>query len=60
MAAEPRFTARDPVKVVGGKNGGGRQSEKDRERERKRVRGFYFKSPQTPKALPFWLHPPPK
>lgn len=50
MAAEPRVTARDPVKVVGGERW-------RRERERKRVRGFYFKSPRTPKALPFWLHP---
>lgn len=56
MAAEPRVTARDLVKVVGGKDGGGR------ERERlKRSEGFLFQiSLDPPKALPFWLHPLPK
>lgn len=52
MAAEPRVTARDPVKVVGGKDGGGRgwkKREREREKEKgKQVRGFYFKSPRTP------------
>ena len=36
MAAEPRVTARDPVKVVGGKDGGGRERKRgggERERE---------------------------
>lgn len=28
MAAEPRVAARDPVKVVGGKDGGGREKER--------------------------------
>ena len=29
MAAEPRVTARDPVKVVGGKDGGGRERKRE-------------------------------
>lgn len=34
MAAEPRVTARDLVKVVGGKDGGGRERQRKTEKER--------------------------
>lgn len=67
MAAEPRVTARDPVEVVGGKRWR-RKREGDRKTARGvRVRrpngseGFLFQiSPDPPKALSFWLRPPPK
>lgn len=36
MAAEPRVTARDLVKVVGGKDGGGRERQRKTEKERER------------------------
>lgn len=39
MAAEPRVTARDLVKVVGGKDGGGRERESERQRKRESERG---------------------
>lgn len=38
MAAEPTVTARDPVKVVGGKYGGGRERKMRDKRERERDR----------------------
>lgn len=38
MAAEPRVTARDLVKVVGGKDGGGRERQRKTEREREAER----------------------
>lgn len=51
MAAEPGVTARDAVKEVGGKDGGGREKKaRKRERGQKGVRGFYFKSPRTPRG----------
>lgn len=36
IAAEPRVTAKDLVKVVGGKDGGGRERQRDREIDRER------------------------
>lgn len=39
MAAEPRVTSRDPVNVVGGKDGEGREEKGEREKERETRRG---------------------
>lgn len=55
-AAEPRVTARDLVKVVGGKDGGGerwQKTEKERKRERERLKGsegFLFQISPDPQG----------
>lgn len=57
MAAEPRVTARDLVKVVGGKDGGGRERQrktaKERERGKERLKGsegFLFQISPDPQG----------
>lgn len=54
MAAEPRVTARDPVKVVGGKDGGGRSNKRERGEEKDREvdgsEGFLFQISPDPQG----------